>query len=381
MKVELFAHPVSFAAAPGAQAERIAAAGVSRVRLAHTYHSGRWLLGTSAPGSVADLDAGRWFAARSLDQHDGGPIPALVDDLTPSATRALTATGVAVTAWLVGLHSSELGSRFPHLALHNAFGHRYRHALCPAQPEVRQAAAQVCAAVAAQPGVSGLELEAFSFLGFTHGGAHEKLGVALRPVDRWLLSVCFCAACRALFAAAGVDADEVAERIRAAVTDQIDNARPASPDLAADLAAVLGTDVHDRVLAVRAGAVRALLAAVVEAATVDVSIRATRDPYHVGGKVAGDLGAVAGYGGITVTDLGGDLTALQHDLAAARRHSSRITAGWSLAVQHTPDRRTLRHLQAIAEAGGAQSLAYYAYDLTSAGRLHWLQDVPSAAVA
>src|SRR5690606_31547810 len=59
----------------------------------------------------------------------------LGDEATAAGT-ALVAAGVGVTAWLVGLHQSALATARPDLALRNAFGHPYRHALCPAQPEV-----------------------------------------------------------------------------------------------------------------------------------------------------------------------------------------------------------------------------------------------------
>lgn len=61
MNVELFAHPLSFRRQPQAQADRLAAHGADGVRLAFSYHGGRWLLTTSDPCAVADFRAGQWF--------------------------------------------------------------------------------------------------------------------------------------------------------------------------------------------------------------------------------------------------------------------------------------------------------------------------------
>ncbi|MEV1146825.1 hypothetical protein [Micromonospora sp. NPDC049799] len=134
MRTEVYAHPVSFRTDPAGQAARLAGTGVDRVRLAFAYHSGRWLLSTSAPASVADLDGGLWFAP--VPPLRGRLRPAVVADLAGDAATALRAVGIEVSAWLVGLHQSALATAHPDLALRNAFDHRYRHALCPSRAEV-----------------------------------------------------------------------------------------------------------------------------------------------------------------------------------------------------------------------------------------------------
>ncbi|RKN51194.1 hypothetical protein [Micromonospora endolithica] len=384
MRPGTYAHPVSFRADPVAQAARLAAAGVATVRLAYAYHSGRWLLSTSDAGAVADLDAGRWFGpagpAGRLD-------PPLVADLAGPATAALTAAGVRTVAWLVGLHRSAVATTRPDLALRNAFGHPYRHALCPARPEVVEHAADLVRRAAAVPGVTGLDLEAFGYLGWAHQGAHDKIGVALRPADRWLLSLCLCAACGTEFTAAGVDPTALAERVRAVVRGQLAEPRPAAPEPATDAVAALGRPLHDVVLAVRAAVVRRLVAAAVAAAgDTPVSLRATADPYATDGKAGGDL---AGLGalttGLTVSNLHGDLPALAADLAAARPCTRELSAAWSGAVAATPRRDRFTTAYDVALRAGADAFVLYAYDLMPTDRLDWLrqsargrQEVPAA---
>ncbi|MEW1584443.1 hypothetical protein AB0283_03190 [Micromonospora vinacea] len=373
MRPEVYAHPVSFRTDPRAQAARLAAARVHTVRLAYAYHSGRWLLSTSEPGAVADLDAGRWFAPTGPDAGRlAGP---LVADLASPATAALTAAGVRTVAWLVGLHRSALATARPDLALRNAFGHPYRHALCPTHPEVVELAADLVRQAATAPGVSGLDLEAFGYLGWAHQGAHEKVGAALRPTDRWLLSLCLCPACAVEFVAAGVDPTALADRVRTAVRGQLADPRPAAPDPAEDAVAALDRPLHDTVLAVRAAVVRRLVSAAVAAAGgTPVSLRVTADPYTTDGKVGGDL---AGLGALTtgliVSNLHGDLPALAADLAAARPYTGELTAAWSGAVAATPQRD--RFAAAYDAALGADAFALYAYDLMPADRLGWLRQV------
>ncbi|MFD6419228.1 hypothetical protein [Streptomyces sp. NPDC060194] len=384
MKVEVFAHPLSFRDRPRAQAEHLAGSGVDGVRLAFAYHGGRWLLTTSDPCAVADFRAGRWFHDDSAPEPAGTirpQLPVRGDDAT-AATAALRGAGLSVTAWLVGLHQSGPAGRHPGSALRNVFGHRYRHALCPARPEVRDYAADLVARTARRPGVSGLELEAFGYLGWQHQSAHDKLGTPLRPVDRWLLSLCFCPACAARFTAAGVDVPALTQAVRAALRAQLDAPRPAG-DPATDARAVLGDDLHATVLAVRARVTEELVRTAAEAAGgLPVSVRTTADPHACDGKSAAGFDALAdAAGGLTVTDLSGDAGALRRDLAAAARTGARISAGWSLAADRTTDEAQLAGVAADARSAGADALVLYAYDLAPAARLAWLRGLGAARPA
>ncbi|MFI1977102.1 hypothetical protein [Streptomyces wedmorensis] len=373
MNVELFAHPLSFRRQPQAQADRLAAHGVDGVCLAFSYHGGRWLLTTSDPCAVADFRAGQWFRDEAVPANGNDlALPVLGDDAT-TATTALLRAGLGVTAWLVGLHQSGPATRRPESALRNAFGHHYRHALCPARPEVRAYATDLVARTARRPGVTGLELEAFGYLGWQHQSAHDKLGAALRPVDRWLLSLCFCSACTERFTDAGIGVPALAETVRATLLAQLAEPREAG-DLDADARTALGSDLHDTVLAVRSRTTVALVRDAVAAADgLPVSLRTTSDPYACDGKSAADTSALAAAAGaLTVTDLSGNHDALRRELAAAARTGAQVTVGWNLAVGRTTGEQQLTDVAQDAYAAGARSLALYAYDLAPAQRLAWL---------
>ncbi|MFJ1958185.1 hypothetical protein ACIOGT_17295 [Streptomyces microflavus] len=376
MNVELFAHPLSFREQPQAQADWLAAHGVDGVRLAFSYHSGRWLLTTSAPCAVADFASGQWFRDEPAP-HDAGrlELPVLGDEAT-IATAALLESGIEVTAWLVGLHQSGPATGHPESALRNAFAHPYRHALCPARPEVRAYAIDLVTRTARRPGVTGLELEAFGYLGWQHQSAHDKLGAALRPVDCWLLSLCFCSACTHHFTDAGLDVPAITETIRTALRAQLADPAEAG-DLEADARTVLGSEQHDTVLEVRSRITADLVRdAVTAAAGLPVSVRTTANPYACDGKSAAGLDTLAGAtGALTVTDLSGDAQALHRELAAASRTGARVSAGWNLAADRTTDEQQLAAVAEDARAAGARSLALYAYDLAPAQRLTWLRNL------
>jgi hypothetical protein len=372
-KLEVWAHPMSFSADPAREADRLAAAGITTVRLAHIYHSGRWLLTTSRPGAVADLPSGAWFSPG--DYPRGGPTPMIAapDAATaaPRASEALRAAGLSTIAWSVALHSTPLASMHPELAVVNAFGHPYRHALCPAQPAVRGYVTALVADLSAR-GVDGLDLEALGYLGWPHQGAHDK-AEPLRAVDQWLLSLCFCTACIQLFDAAGIQVEELRRRVATAVEAQL-TAPGVGPDPDAEACAVLGGDLRDAVHAVRDRVVVTLAAQAVSAANgTPVWLRASRDRYACAGKAAGDLATLAASGcGLTLTDFGGDGRALRRDVTAAGLPADRLTVGWSLIGQHTPDPETLTDLYAEI---AADRLAFYAYDLAPPSRLEWLRSL------
>jgi len=376
VNIELFAHPLSFRERPQAQADRLAAQGVKGVRLAFSYHSGRWLLTTSDPCAVADFKAGQWFRDESTPHGAGRLQPTVLGDEATTATAVLLESGIDVTAWLVGLHQSGPATRHPESALRNVFGHPYRHALCPARPEVRASTADLVARAARRPGITGLELEAFGYLGWQHQSAHDKLGAVLRPVDRWLLSLCFCSACTEHFTDAGIDVPAMTETVRTALRAQLTDPGEAG-DLEADARTVLGSEQHDLVLGVRSRITADLVRdAVTAAAGLPVSVRATRDPYACDGKSAAGLATLAGAtGALTVTDLAGDRDALRRELAAASQTGARVSAGWNLAADRTTDEQQLAEVAEDARAAGARSLVLYAYDLAPARRLTWLRNL------
>lgn len=371
MRVDLFAHPVSFRTDPRREAQRIAATGVDGVALALAYHSGRWLLTTSDPGAIAYVEAGRFFPDDNHDLLD----QTVVDDSSLDVVAVLRSGGLDANGWLVGLHQSAIASRRPDLALRNALDHRYRHALCPARPEVVAFARALVAGAVHATGVSRLELEAFGYLGWPHQGAHEKVGVALRPADQWLLSLCVCSACASRFTDAGVDPTELADRAATAVRAQLAEPRAAAPHTAEDLDAALGRQLHHEVLAVRSRVSSDLVAASVDAAgRTPVSLRATADPYGCTGKTAGNLDDLAATGaGLTVTDLSGDVDALQREIEVAGKATNQLTVGWSLFHSATPTSAVLDAVTQLASAHGAGALMFYLYDLVPAVRL---RDLP-----
>ncbi|MEJ8646277.1 hypothetical protein WKI68_43590 [Streptomyces sp. MS1.HAVA.3] len=89
------------------------------------------------------------------------------------------------------------GRDHPDLVRRNAFDEPYHYALCPRAPQVADYCATLVHEVALLGEADGLILEAAGPLGVDHGGHHDKTEFAQwTPVQRELLSLCFCASCQ-----------------------------------------------------------------------------------------------------------------------------------------------------------------------------------------
>lgn len=382
--VELYAHPASFDLDPAAAATAIAACDVEVVRLAAVYHGGRWLLSTTSPGRVLHLEDSVAQVALGERGEDWDLRPAAASSVARGrepfgeAAAALRARGVTTGAWLVALHSTPAAMRRPDLALSNVFGVRYRHALCPAQPEVADHAVRLAGAVADRDDVDFLDIEALAYLGWAHDGLHEKVGVRLRPVDRWLLSLCFCSACRRRLERAGVDVERSAARGREALERHLRRPEAGDPSEPVDeaIAGVLGAETYAAVLDVRDDVVAGLAERVARRAAKPITLRATADRHHVRGKAAGDLGRLGrAAGAVTLSALGGDVAALERELELAERAGIEAKAtSLAISVQqpHVEGPDAVAALAARLARTGVGRVAAYAFDLAPAGAVRSL---------
>jgi hypothetical protein len=213
-----------------AAASRIARLGLTGVTLAAAYHAVRAITPFHPRHRVVTRDAAvyyrpgpaRWRGRRLR------PVPARPAGSFERAAAGLAAAGLPVTAWAVLTHNARAGAAVPSVTVRNAFGDRYPWALCISAPQVLEYAATVAAEVAALPGAAATELEACGWYGVEHGSAHDKTGGAAGGAAEWLLSVCFCAACRDQYRAAGADPAALAVAVRAALAPAVGGG-PAAP--------------------------------------------------------------------------------------------------------------------------------------------------------
>ncbi|MFF3348004.1 hypothetical protein [Streptomyces sp. NPDC002779] len=222
MKASAFVYPWDVNGDPEA-AGRIAALGVGQVTLASAYHSTRALtprhprhrIVTAEHAAVLYPADARWDGRELRPYAAGDWAPG---DAYGEAAAALAETGLEVHTWVVLAHNSRLGAEHPHTSVVNAYGDRYPWAPCIAQPATRAYLTDLAAEAAVRPGARGTELESLGWYGLAHLHAHDKTGgVGLGEAGQYLMSLCFCPACRQGYGDRGLDADELAAAVRAAL--------------------------------------------------------------------------------------------------------------------------------------------------------------------
>jgi hypothetical protein len=340
--------------------DELTALGVDSCSLSMAYHGGRLLLGNHPRRVVYEQPLSGLFFEAQLDRF-APPKPAIAEEAAAVRTflAAAARRGFPVEAWTVLCHNDRLGSLDSSLCLENAFGERYSYALCPANPRVQDYCAELCRQIAEIEGISGIDLEAASFMGYEHASLHDKCGAHLAGSMRELLSVCLCPYCRAgLGAAAEPAAAQVREQVRHALRGG--EAAPLPEDLAIELLAH-----RDRAQITLLRAVRAAVGA------TRLNLRLAGSRTFTGGKCslpATEALTVADE--ITCTFFGDTEAQLEQGLS---RLPEPARAG---IVFHGPDCSTagdvVRRI-ALVRASRATGVSLYGYSLAQNRHLEWLR--------
>ncbi|MFI8087742.1 hypothetical protein ACIF9R_05390 [Streptomyces sp. NPDC086080] len=223
MKASAFVYPWDVNGDPEAPA-RIAALGTAQVTLASAYHSTRALTPRHPRHRVVTAEHAAVLYPAGEDRWSGRALrPYAAGDWAPGdafgeAATALTDAGLEVHTWVVLAHNSRLGAEHPSTSVVNAYGDRYPWAPCVAQPATRAYLTDLAAEAAVRPGARGTELESLGWYGLAHLHAHDKTaGVGLGDAGQYLMSLCFCPACRDGYGARGLDPDVLAASVRTAL--------------------------------------------------------------------------------------------------------------------------------------------------------------------
>ena len=353
-----------------AAADRIAGLGLTGVTLAAAYHAVRAVTPFHPRHRIVTRDAAVYYRADPSRWRAGAarqrparlrPAVARPAGSFERAAAALRSRGLAVTAWAVVTHNDRLGVTVPSAAVRNAFGDAYPWALCLASPAVREYAARLAGEVAALPAADAVELEACGWYGVEHLSAHDKTAGAGGGAAQWLLSVCFCSACRPAYAAAGADPAWLAARVRAAVDLPEEAALPgAAAGVLAGVRAALATRFQREVVAAARDA----------APGKPVYLHVHPDPRATGANPGCEPDALARAAGI-VLSCWDPVTApaLVTRAVAAAPPGTAVAASLLAVAGLGGDPATLPAQAAAVRAAGATELRLYHAGLASAGDL------------
>lgn len=304
---------------------------VDEVTVASHYHSIQTVQPRGEGSPFARYPGGAYFRPdpdRFADTPISPPVNEVGDTADPLRTAVEVAGehGVGVNAWTVCLHNTRLGATYPEYRIRSAFGDPHDHSFCPSHPEVRSYFAGVVGSLADYD-VGRIDLESLGFPSALHGHGdefgHTKQQVVTTPSEEFLLSQCFCDACRAA-APDHLDVEGARELVRRLCRRTLETPGTAVPPL---------EDLVERhpeltdLVAFRTTVVERLLAALAEAADgVPLNYYTTDGFDHDPGT-----GWPAGV-----------------DLARVEPHLDRMTAFCYVADPETA-RRRIRELQAMVD--------------------------------
>ncbi len=195
-----------------------------------SYHSGRFFqpmhghdVLTRHSSGVSFMPDASFYPEQLQPVIDGNAQPGLHERIREACEKH----GIRYYSWTVGLHQSSLGREHPEYCVTNVFGTTFDYALCPSQPVVRQYLAGLVRNVAETLMPARILIETPNFLGFVHGHHHELILSQMGEVGQYLMSLCFCDACRQRAAQEGIDTEELAVIVRDHVSYLIERERGA----------------------------------------------------------------------------------------------------------------------------------------------------------
>jgi hypothetical protein len=219
--------------------------GIEAVDLAATYHpidalsprDGTARLFTSPRGAVH-------FPARPGRYARIRPRTSSTDTCAvwPEAAEHAAALGLAVNAWTVALYQPWIVDAYPDCARVLPSGDPVGSSVCAANDDVCEYMARLCADVVDQFGVGVLRLEGIMPAAYDYGWLRPRVLVAVSPLARALLTLCFCASCTRRATVAGLDEERLRRLVLGTIAAELDDT-PASP-AAAERAARLDADAE-----------------------------------------------------------------------------------------------------------------------------------------
>ena len=168
-------------------------AGVDGVTLAASYHAARDVFPHARGRRIRFLRGGEVHFRPDPALWRGAALPPAggESETLGDLVAAAAARGMHVDAWTVFLHVDRERDLPAGLAEETCFGDPLPTQLCPANPDVRRYAVTL-GREAARRGVRAVIAESLHHHTLEHGYHHERYFVALPPLARAVLGLCFC---------------------------------------------------------------------------------------------------------------------------------------------------------------------------------------------
>ena len=153
--------------------------------MATVYHAGRFLQPRSPRRKVYFPEDGTVYFDITPSKYDSSLIKPQVSsemargDALRALQEALHERGGRLSAWVVGLHNTRIGTAYPQVTVENAFGDRYVYAMCPNNPDACMYLRLLLEDMTSKYELDAVELESFNYMGYYHEFHHEKMELGL----------------------------------------------------------------------------------------------------------------------------------------------------------------------------------------------------------
>jgi hypothetical protein len=230
-----------------------------------------------------------------------------------------------------------------------------------------------------------VQLESPGFMGYAHEFHHEKDGVGLTAEDDFLMSLCFCGACIAGAAKAGIDANAARATVRRWIVETAERAVPAPlwPDFTER-----GPDVfaaHPEVEAFvrwRFEPVTSLVAAIRDEADprTRIDVLDINDGWRSGSDLAALSKICEGVVFCAYDRAPQVLEADTKDVRAILGDTVKLGVGMRLFHPEMKSAEDIMSRSLAAIRAGATVIDYYNYGLVPAARLDWVRAATDAVM-
>ncbi len=350
--------------------------GLTSISLATAYHAGKFLAPHNPRRKVVFLEDGTVMFRPTASLY--GRIAPVAHSLVSSghdlreARRQADQHGMQLRSWVVCCHNTALGMAHPDLVTRTAFDDPLYHNLCPSNGDVRRYLGSLVADIAAH-GVDLIELEALQFQGYTHGFHHEREGMALTAATRFLLGLCFCAACRRSAKESGFDIHPALNFTTATLEEFFRD--PDSTNARYPTIDKLPADILEPFQRWRTGVVQSLLEELKSSAGT-VPLRQMMSIDSAAWKLNGVDPATSARttGGILALGYVKDGVALDAPLTALRSllGKNALTLGFQVGLPESGGQAEFLDRMRVARAQGITSFNFYNYGFIPLQNLTWI---------
>lgn len=354
---------------------------LTSVSLATAYHAGKFLAPHNPKRKVVYLEDGTVYFRPDPARY--GRIIPRVNSLVTGGHDLRTVkahadkSGLETRSWIVCCHNTPLGHAYPDATIRTVFGDRLSHNLCPSNPDIRSYLRAMVGDIAAQ-GVTTIELEALQFQGYTHGEHHEREGIALGTIPRFLLGLCFCDACMQSAQQAKVDIGAVQRFTRSTLEEHFQH--PEAMEARYTTLSSLPEEFFEPFLAWRCSVITSLIEELcAQAGGALVRPIINYDPeWRM--MVGVDLKRIASItGGILMPGYLKDATALRPALVRMQDAipDRAITLGMQVGLPESGNKQDFLDRMRLCRERGISSFNFYNYGFIPLERLEWIREAIS----